>query len=360
LAIFLPNVRKILIINIFGIGDVLFTTPLIANIKTNFPQMFVGYVANRRTAPLVLDNPKIDRVFIYERDEYHALYRKSRIRFLKRFLEDLKAIQKENFDLVIDFTLNGNTSFLMWLIGIKERMGFNFKNRSPFLTRKIKLEGYEGKHIVEYYLTFCQELGLPLSEPHMEIPISQEEEYWAQKILQRNNLSWSKPLVGLVPGGGASWGKEAVYKLWSAENYAKLADKIVEKFAAAIILMGDQQEKDLCARVAKSMQHKPILLAGQTTIKQLAALCALCRCVIVNDGGPLHVAVTAGAKTVSIFGPVDEKVYGPYPSENHVVVTKDIACRPCYRRFRRAQCEHISCLSTLTVEEVFERIREVL
>jgi ADP-heptose:LPS heptosyltransferase len=82
--------------------------------------------------------------------------------------------------------------------------------------------------------------------------------------------------------------------------------------------------------------------------------------MIVNDGGPLHVAVAAGVQTVSIFGPVDENVYGPYPIGSHIVIKKEIACRPCYQRFRKAVCGHISCLSQITVEDVLERIEGVL
>ena len=64
-----PMPRKILIINIFGIGDVLFTTPIISNIKENLPDCFIGYVCNKRTAPVLTSNPKVDKVFIFEKDE---------------------------------------------------------------------------------------------------------------------------------------------------------------------------------------------------------------------------------------------------------------------------------------------------
>ena len=71
-------------------------------------------------------------------------------------------------------------------------------------------------------------------------------------------------------------------------------------------------------------------------------------------------AVAAGAKTVSLIGPVDENIYGPYPMTGHGVVTKEIACRPCYRKFRRADCDHISCLRQITVDEVFKKVEEIL
>ncbi len=92
----------------------------------------------------------------------------------------------------------------------------------------------------------------------------------------------------------------------------------------------------------------------------MAALLQLCRLVIVNDGGPLHVAVAAGVKTASMFGPVDPVVYGPYPSLGHTIIQKGLACQPCYRQFRKASCDHLSCLRDLSVEEVFNKIERLL
>ena len=71
--------KKVLIINTFGVGDVLFTTPLISNLKTNYPGLYIGYICNRRTSALLERNPKVDRIFIYERDEFYAAYQRSKI-----------------------------------------------------------------------------------------------------------------------------------------------------------------------------------------------------------------------------------------------------------------------------------------
>ena len=59
--------KRILIINIFGIGDVLFTTPMISNLKESDPDAYLGYVCNRRTATVLESNPKVDKIFVYER-----------------------------------------------------------------------------------------------------------------------------------------------------------------------------------------------------------------------------------------------------------------------------------------------------
>ena len=353
--------KKILIINTFGVGDVLFTTPLISNLKANDPDIFIGYICNRRTMPLLDRNAKVDRLFVYERDEFDTVYQRSKVAFVTKFRQFLREVKSEQFDFVLDGSLSRGASFLTWLIGIKHRIGFNYKNRSLFLNKKIPLEGYERKHVVEYYLSLLEDFGGVIRSKDLELTLNEDDLKWAETFYFSNRtVSNGNPVIGLVPGGGASWGKESLYKRWPAEKYAKLADKLIEKFSAETILMGDKSELALCRKVSEAMSRKPVMACGETTINQFAALARKCSLMIVNDGGPLHIAVAAGVQTASIFGPVDETVYGPYPIGNHIVIKKEIACRPCYQRFRKAVCGHISCLNQITVEEVFERIGEIL
>ena len=352
--------KKVLIINIFGIGDVLFTTPIISNLKAHSPDISISYLCNKRSFQALENNSKIDRIFVYERDDFVATYKKSKLAYFKRILELANNIKEERYDAVIDVSMNGFMSFLCFFAGIKQRIGFNYKNRSRFLTTKIPLKGYEDKHVVEYYLDLLKEINIPLVSNNLELFVTEEESTWAQKFLDENGLDAQRLCIGIVPGGGDSWGKDARFKRWPAQNYAKIADKIVEKFNARIILFGGEKEIGLCNEVAGLMQSKPIMACGKTTVGQFAALSAKCQLVITNDGGPLHIAVAAGAKTFSIFGPVDENVYGPYPSKGHSVFTQVIACRPCYRRFRKASCDHVSCLALISADEVYKTIENIL
>jgi ADP-heptose:LPS heptosyltransferase len=77
-------IKKVLLINIFGIGDVLFTTPLISNLKSSHSDLTIGYLCNRRTVSVLENNPKVNRVFVYERDEFKAVYQQSRVAYLKK------------------------------------------------------------------------------------------------------------------------------------------------------------------------------------------------------------------------------------------------------------------------------------
>ena len=82
--------KKILVVNTFGIGDVLFTTPFISNLKINFPNCFIGYVGNRRTSTLLESNDDIDQVHVYERDEFKEIYNASKIQFLAKLKKSIK------------------------------------------------------------------------------------------------------------------------------------------------------------------------------------------------------------------------------------------------------------------------------
>ncbi|HLF17953.1 MAG TPA: glycosyltransferase family 9 protein [Candidatus Omnitrophota bacterium] len=355
------NPHKILIINTFGIGDVLFTTPFISNLKTNFPNAFIGYLANRRTTVFLEGNPQIDKVYVYERDEFKAASAQSKRSFLNKVKASLDEIKKEKFDVVFDFSLNRSINFLTQWAGIKHRIGFNFRNRSPHLTVKIPFDGFERKHVVDYYLDILTFLDLKVYSKELVMPIGPQDRKWVEDFLKTNGCQASDRLIGVIPGGGESWGKQACFRRWSSENYAKLIDKLIENYPMKIILMGAKQEEEICQRVKDHSRAEPIDAVGQTSLGQLVALLERCHLVILNDGGPLHVAVAAKTKTVSIFGPVDEKVYGPYgDAHKHLVVKKNLLCQPCYRRFRMTDCAHVSCLTTLSVDEVFEKVKQLL
>jgi ADP-heptose:LPS heptosyltransferase len=81
-----------------------------------------------------------------------------------------------------------------------------------------------------------------------------------------------------------------------------------------------------------------------------------CQFLVMNDGGAMHIAAALNVPTVVVFGPVDEKIYGPFPVDQQIIASAPIACRPCYRNFRMSDCQHVNCLKTLSVEDVFCKI----
>jgi len=352
---------KILIVNPFGIGDVLFTTPLISNLKEAFPDSYIGYVCNVRTKDVLLSNPNIDITFIYEKDKFRKLWKVSKILCIKKVLRLLKSIKKKRFDVVFDLSLAQEYGFFLWLIGIKKRIGYSYKNRGIFLTDKVNINGYDKKHIADYYVELLRFMGMQKKQKNLKFPISESELAWARSYMAKQGVTDQDLVIGLVPGGGASWGADAHRKQWPPHRFAGLANEIRERFNARIVLFGDCIETPLCNQVASLIKSDPVMACGNITISRFAALLGRCTLVVCNDGGPLHIAVSQGVRTISIFGPVDPLVYGPYPGDGqHIVVEKSMGCRPCYVKFKLKECRHADCLSSIEVGEIMGGINKFL
>ncbi len=354
------DLKKILIINPYGIGDVLFTTPIIRNLRMAYPKAFIAYLANGRTADFLGANRDLNKVFVYDRDLFVKAYRQNPLTFWQKWLGLIHDIRRERFEVVFDLSLNSTFGFLAWAGAIKKRIGYNYRGRGNFLNYAIALTGFEDKHVVDYFLDLLKFVEVPVMDRHLSLSIPAADIQWAREWLVKNKVDDAKPLVAVFPGGGASWGSQARYRLWGAANYAHLVDKIIDNFDAAIILLGDPKDEDLCREVARTARSQVHVAVGQTSLWGLAALFKQCRTAVINDAGSVHMAVAVGLKAVSIYGPVDPNVYGPYPPEEHLTVGKGLPCQPCYRRFRMPACSHISCLQDLSVDEVYRKVQGIL
>ena len=356
----ISKISKILVINPYGIGDVLFTTPLIRTLKKAYPQAEISALLGSRTKEVLVSDPDIKKIYVFDKGRFNS---GSKFREIPRLIKLIMTLKKIKFDLVLDLSNASEYSLICKLIlKIPHRIGFNYKNRGRFLTQSINLEGFNDKHIIEYYLDLARIIGLEPQKEKTKFYINDNDQDWVKDFLLEHHIKdRSRPVIAVIPGGGGSWGPDAGYKHWSVESYARLSDMLMDKFKAHVILCGDKTESSICRMILTLMAKKPIVASGRTSLGQLAALLAECDLVICNDGGPLHIAVAVGAKTLSIFGPVDEKIYGPYPlDENHQVITSDVDCRPCYRNFKYQNCNDRKCLINIRIKAVLEKVSEVL
>jgi len=353
---------KILIFNPLGIGDVLFSTPIIRGIKETYPEATISYICNKRTFEILRYYPDIERLHVFEKDEYKDEWKRSRLVCLKKILVFFANLQRERFDVVFDLSLGCSYTVIFFLMGIKERVGFNYRERGRFLTKRLTLTGFNEKHAIEYYAELAEMAGVKISKKKIHITISQNDTAWARGFLLEHKVFPQDTVIGLVPGCGASWGKDAGYRRWQGKNFALVGDMLASKYKAKLLIFGDRNELDLCSPIASAMRHTPVMACGKTSLGQFLALAKRCDLVITNDGGPLHIAVGLDTKTVSIFGPVDENIYGPYPkSENHIVISnKKLSCRPCYKNFRYSLCDEKKCLESITPEDVFRGAETIL
>lgn len=356
------DLKKFLIINPFGIGDVLFTTPVIREIKENIPNSTVSYWCNNRVQEILKNNPRLEKVFALSKGDIKKIYEESAWEGIRTFLGLCRQIKQEKFDATIDFSLDHRYGLISKLLGIRKRVGFNYKNRGIFLTDKINIDGFVNKHIVEYNLKLLDFFGIKPKTKDLEAYASEYNKIRIKILLERAGINETDILVGIAPGAGASWGANASLKHWPAIKYAQLADMIIDRFNTKVLFLGDIAEKPIAEMAIAAMKNKALNLSGKTNLGEFIAVIKNLQLLITNDGGPLHIASACGIKTVSIFGPVDERVYGPYPhSKKHIVIKKDMECRPCYKKFRMNICDkNRECIDAITSQEVFEAAKKLL
>jgi len=354
--------NKILIINPFGIGDVLFTTPVIKALRQQYPDSFIGYWSNSRVKPILESNSQINKVFDISRGDLKKIYQESFFKGISLAIKLVWEIKREHFDICFDFSLDHRYSLLAKIIGIRQRIGFNYKGRGRFLTKRIDLAGYQEKHVVEYYLELLKFLNISVQDKSLYLAVLPETELKAKNIFASAGIEENDCVIGVAPGAGGSWGKDAAYKHWPALKFVQVADRLAAELKAKIVILGDESERKIAEVMVHAMRNKPIDLTGKTSLDILPAVIKNCNLLITNDGGPMHMAVALGVRSVSVFGPVSELVYGPYPEKrNHVVLKWDMSCRPCYKNFRMPVCENDrECLRQVSVDAVFDAVVKLL
>jgi len=350
--------EKILIVNPYGIGDLLFATPLFNTIKKANPHSELHVLVGSRTKEILDSNKDVDNIIVDDRD----FWRGKKNGALRRLLYLLK-LRKNKYDTFMNLSLDVEYNFIAtYLLNIPCRIGFNFKGRGRCLNRKLPLpHGFYKNHVAQYYvqlLSLWKKNISSVESPTYHFPLGNIK--LQEKIFELFRDGESK-LISIFPGGGASWGARAHWKMWPVEKFAQLADMIIQNTGAQVIVMGSPEEKELCDTMLTSMKEKAISLAGE--IKSLAEVGLFLKnmnFVICNDSGIFHVSLSQSVPTLGIFGPVDETVYGSPKNTPHVLcVTSKIACRPCYYKFSLPECREPSCLIDLSVGDVYSNFKSL-
>ena len=352
---------KILAIHPYGIGDVLFMTPLLRAIRKQLSVEYIDVIIGSRTKEVLENNPDINGLFVIDKDRWRG-QGKIRTWLEKRRL--YKEFKRRRYDVLIDFSLR--KEYAKWLEGLKipKRIGFDHQGRGRYLNYRIDLskEGFAGRHAIEYNSELGKFLGVNVDDKHLEFNIPPEAIKKAEELLAGYNISLDKKIVAVVPGSGSSWGKDAYLKQWPAENFAILLNNISQDTDFdAVVILGSSKESSIAESLKENVTKKAINLCGKTNLSISAALIKRSAFFLGNDGGMVHIAKSLNVPLIAIYGPVDPDVYGPYPKSERSVALfkKGLDCRPCYFGFRyKNNCISNNCLKDFTSEEAYRQIQE--
>jgi lipopolysaccharide heptosyltransferase II len=333
--------RKILIVNVNWLGDVLLSTAAIRAIKKSYPRSFLACMVVERCVEVLENNPYLDEIIIFDETALH----KGIIAKIK-FTQELK---KKNFDIVFLFHRSFTRTLITFLSGIPERVGYYTKKRGFLLTKKIELPN-KGIHRLEYYLNIITSCGIKSDGKYCDFFISDHDKKYASEFFKNENIQDNDFIVVINPGG--NWQP----KRWPEENFAQLCQRLIQELKAKIIISGSSKDITLANRIVSLMRSRPMISAGKTTLKQLGALMQRSDLVISADSGPMHIAAAVGVDLIALFGPTSDSVTGPIGKGKIAVIKKDINCKiPCYE----SHCQKgYLCMRNITVEDVFEKVKE--
>jgi len=338
--------RKILIIRMRYIGDVILTTPLLKTLKTGIPGVQTHMLVNRGTEAVLNCHPHADKVFCFDYEKAEN------IRYAPAFIIRLR---KEKYDAVIDLTGNDRSALFTRLSGARLRIGYAGENRlRSCLAYNRQIQAVLGSiHTVDHHLKAAEIFGLRADDIHPFIPVTSDQKSRVDALLSSQGINPSESFAIIHPGA------RRPYKSWPPERFALVGDYIIRNCGIRLILSGSRKDENLCAEIGERMKEKAMNLAGLVSLTDLPALISKSRCLIGNDSAPIHISTAVSTPVIALFGPTDGKIWGPRREQDRIL-DAEFPCRPCGHS--RTFCplgEHY-CMSAISFASVRDAVEDVL
>ena len=330
------GVKRILVIKLRGIGDVILSTIIIKNLLKEFPGSEIDYLTEKPSRMALANVKEINNFLLLERGSNIA---KARL---------IMEIRKRNYDLVLDFFSNPTTALITFFSGARYRAGFPYRGRK-YAYNLFGPEERQKYHSADLHTAMLANLGIDAGYKELLFGISEEEKNFALDFIKNNGLD-GKYIIGLSPSGG--WDS----KKCPPAKFAELALAVKNKFdVAMIILWGPGDHSD--AVKMKEFLPEDVLLAPPTTINQMAAFFSLCTAVIANDSGPMHISAAIGTPTIALFGPTDPALQGPYGEKNETIRLDSLFCINC----NLTECpRNKECFNDITAGMMIEKFESAI
>lgn len=335
----LTGVKKILVIKLRQLGDVLLTGPVFSALKQKLPAAQIDAYVYAESIPVLEGHPALHAILGYDRNwKKRGLF----FRLAKEYAL-LQRIRNECYDLVINLTEGDRGAIAARYSGAAIRVGFDPKGTG--LAGKKKLYTHIAKHCatlrhtVERNLDAVRRIGI--------FPLPQERDLLLHIPIEAMQAMEQRAGRGFVLIHPTSRWK---FKCWPVQNMRKLAEALLARGKTLVFTSGpDAEEQAMVAEICKTFPC--INLAGQISLKELAALIALSEQLICVDSLPLHMASALKKPVIALFGPTSDITWGPWRNPHAAIIAQPLPCRPCYQDGCGGS-KVSDCLTSLSLESV--------
>ncbi|MFC1629035.1 glycosyltransferase family 9 protein [Gemmatimonadota bacterium] len=325
----LPDpVRKILMIRIDRIGDLILSTPAVRAVKETFPNARLDLLINGYTRDLVDGIPAIDRVLVDGTDH----------------LDD-------DYDLALVLHPGFRKNRLAYRSGAPVTIGYTGSGGGFYLTRQQRDDrATRVRHEVESALEIAALAGCASDDTKLMISTTAEGDAEAEEFFSRQGIGGT--VVAIHPGARQE------YIRWKKEGFATVADTLIREDDVTVLLTGSTGEQSLVEEVAGLMEEEPVIACG-LPLTTFISLIGRCQLFLGNSTGPMHIAAALGVPVVAVFGathPLDSHhEWGPWGA-GHLVVAPD----PSEIEAHPEACTPWDCVELIDVEHVLPAVRRQL
>jgi heptosyltransferase-2 len=382
--------RRILLLRLERIGDLLMSAPGIAAVRHFAPDAEIDLIVGSWNASIARLIPGIDRVETLDAswlsrgsggggggagasttDAARGFQRAANMGTL---MAQARGWRTRGYDLAINFEGDIRSHLLVALSGATERAGFTMAGGGPLLTRRFEFDPRQ--HTTANALRLVTDTfaalgvgdpprpghgeragvrglaGAPAGAPPFRLQLPALARERAAALLGREPR-----VIALHASGGRA------IKQWPPERFAAAAARVAREYDATLVLTGSPGDRPIVDEVrAKLPDDVAIIdLTGELELPILGAVLERCLVFLTGDTGPMHLAAAVGTPTVAVFGPSDPARYAPI-STRHRVVRIDLPCAPCNRiRLPPQRCQGHTpdCLEGVTIDAVVKAARDL-
>lgn len=310
--------RRILIVLLGAIGDVVRALPLLGRLRRAYPQAHIAWAVEPASKPILEGHSGLDEIIVYERS-----------RAPWSFLPFLRAVRAGNFDLVLDLQRHLKSGLVSLVSGAPERLGFAAPNAKElnhlFSTRRIDAQPNLRLKLMQYQ-AFAELLGIAPAPVEFGLDLPAAEQARAEALL----AGAPRPIVGVILG--SSW-PSRIYPVASmAAVIAELARPAGSSPGLFPVLIGGPGETAFARQVMECGPGTAMLnLAGRTSLRDLIVTFRHCAAAFGPDSGPMHIAAAVGCPVVSLWGATAPERSAPWGFAS-LAIKSAIPCHPCYLR----------------------------